>query len=367
MADRVWTVNMGAANTGLTMAYRVIGADLATLVARTTTGVSEIATGIYEVSVPWDDTWTGYILWDNGTLAAIDTFVGDLSADDLFPCAFAVNFGAAQTGLATVGYCIKNAAGVDIVARTVTGVSEAFTGSGIYLVIVSRDPSWVGRIDWDIATVVKATDPITAVPFDVPIVTSWPTPSDVENQLLTMGVTATISEKDVSRVISEFKLRTGRPQFFVDGAVEADYDVNPPDTRGGTAILYVNDFSAITGIVSNGRTLTESTDYWLTREIEGDSATPYISVSFNSACFGGPRSVTITGTPGYASIPDDVWMAVLERCVEQYLRNTGAEDWIATRKKLGDREIEFGGSGATRLDAYGANWEKVIDRYRRYL
>lgn len=168
MAERVWTVGGFADGLVGTLAYRVISASGDTLVARTTVGVEANGESNYKVAVEWTDSWTGYILWDDGTDAAIDTFVGTISSPDAFDCVFAVNMGAAYSGLSTVGYTIVGADDVDIIARTTTGVTEVFTASGIYIVVVSRDPSLNGRIDWDIATVVQpgASDPIVAFALD---------------------------------------------------------------------------------------------------------------------------------------------------------------------------------------------------------
>jgi hypothetical protein len=58
---------------GLPLAYRVVGADGSTLVARTTTGVTEYpaGSGLYTVTVPgWDQAWLGRVIWDDGTYFA---------------------------------------------------------------------------------------------------------------------------------------------------------------------------------------------------------------------------------------------------------------------------------------------------------
>lgn len=70
-----------------------------------------------------------------------------------------VSLGAGNTGLATVGYTLKNGDGTTFQARTTTGVYEI--GAGWYGVELGSGiftGFFEGRIDWDIATVFKASD-----------------------------------------------------------------------------------------------------------------------------------------------------------------------------------------------------------------
>lgn len=59
-----------------------------------------------------------------------------------------VAFGESKTGLATVGYTLKNDLGVTIQARTTTGVSE-IGSTGTYFAKVSLDTAFDTIIDWD--------------------------------------------------------------------------------------------------------------------------------------------------------------------------------------------------------------------------
>jgi hypothetical protein len=72
-----------------------------------------------------------------------------------------VALGAANAGLATVGYTLKNGDGTTLQARTVSGVSEI--GDGWYTVTVAG-AVWTAvgafRADWDIATAYKASEDI---------------------------------------------------------------------------------------------------------------------------------------------------------------------------------------------------------------
>lgn len=57
------------------------------------------------------------------------------------------SFGPGYTGLADVGYTLKDSAGVDVVARTTTGVFEQ--GGGTYGAIVPTIADNVVTIEWD--------------------------------------------------------------------------------------------------------------------------------------------------------------------------------------------------------------------------
>lgn len=58
-----------------------------------------------------------------------------------------VAFGAEYTGLATVGYALKDATGGDVVARTTTGVFEQ--AGGTYGVVIPTVADTVATIEWD--------------------------------------------------------------------------------------------------------------------------------------------------------------------------------------------------------------------------
>lgn len=59
------------------------------------------------------------------------------------------NFGPAYTGLATVGYAIKDSSGSVVSARTTTGVSEIQSGTGSYRVLASIPDGTQGFVVWD--------------------------------------------------------------------------------------------------------------------------------------------------------------------------------------------------------------------------
>ena len=60
-----------------------------------------------------------------------------------------VNFGAAYSGLATVGYRLYQSDGSDSVARTTVGVIEIGTNTGNYGCIVPSVPDNAVGIEWD--------------------------------------------------------------------------------------------------------------------------------------------------------------------------------------------------------------------------
>lgn len=60
-----------------------------------------------------------------------------------------VNFGISKAGLTTVGYTLLNSNDTEKQARTITGVFEVGTNTGIYGYLVSFDDDWIGTILWD--------------------------------------------------------------------------------------------------------------------------------------------------------------------------------------------------------------------------
>lgn len=60
-----------------------------------------------------------------------------------------VNFGAAKSGLYSVGYTLYTSAGVLQQARTITGVYEVQSSTGIYGAFISFEDNWSGFILWD--------------------------------------------------------------------------------------------------------------------------------------------------------------------------------------------------------------------------
>lgn len=65
----------------------------------------------------------------------------------------AVNFGAANGGLSTVGFTLKNADGTTNRTRTTSGVSEIVTGKGVYAASIQFDEGWSGYLIWDTGAV----------------------------------------------------------------------------------------------------------------------------------------------------------------------------------------------------------------------
>jgi hypothetical protein len=69
ITTRLLTADWGVTGLTGTLAYRVLDANGGTLVARTTTGVSEspAGSGLYRVKVAtWDTAWVGEVVWDAG-------------------------------------------------------------------------------------------------------------------------------------------------------------------------------------------------------------------------------------------------------------------------------------------------------------
>lgn len=138
--------------------YTVKLADGSTAIARTNSGVTQLAagSGSYVASVNgWNDAWTGLYWFDvtGRSGIGVDTFVGILSSYDPYIRTMAVNLGAAKTGLTgSVGYTVYAADGVTVlIALTTSGVTELVAGTGVYFAnIPGWHPSWVGTIVWTI-------------------------------------------------------------------------------------------------------------------------------------------------------------------------------------------------------------------------
>lgn len=66
---RTETVSFGSRRSGLsTVGYTLVNTDGSTKQARTTSGVVEVSSGsgVYGASITFDDSWTGFIVWDTG-------------------------------------------------------------------------------------------------------------------------------------------------------------------------------------------------------------------------------------------------------------------------------------------------------------
>ena len=61
------TVNFGSRRASLaTVGYKLLTADGTEIQARTTTGIAEIASGIYSCNIEFSDNFIGIIIWDTG-------------------------------------------------------------------------------------------------------------------------------------------------------------------------------------------------------------------------------------------------------------------------------------------------------------
>ena len=71
-----------------------------------------------------------------------------------------VNFGKGKAGLTSVGYTLYDASGIIDVPRTIVGVYEMGTNTGIYVCNIPFPDDFVGSIFWDTgdATLLFATE-----------------------------------------------------------------------------------------------------------------------------------------------------------------------------------------------------------------
>jgi hypothetical protein len=128
------SVNFGAAKTGLyTVGYALYGSTGIVKQARTITGVFEVSsgTGIYGAFITFDDSWSGFILWDTGESIPV------YSAESYGSNISLMNFGKNQSGLSTVGYKLVSSDGTEKQARTTTGVIEIGSSTGIFGVAIT--------------------------------------------------------------------------------------------------------------------------------------------------------------------------------------------------------------------------------------
>lgn len=211
---------------------------------------------------------------------------------------------------------------------------------------------------------------------------AYPVKDDVEALVSGAGITipATFNvEYQLYGAIEELEQTTGyRP--FLAGASDT-YRFDPPGPndrgmrRGGSRLLlldqaFVTVTEVRTGVTPDdaGTVLVENEDYYLRPENYDKHLEPITQILFASIQYGLPRSIKVTGTPGYAEeIRADVWNAVRDLAagrVAHALRQGIAAgqpiDWTS-----GDvserRSIEL----LQKLgDAWYSGARRVIARYR---
>lgn len=128
------TVDFGRLYTGAAVYYQILAADKSVVVARTNSGVTEIApgTGIYGVSIDTDTVAGRLIVWDvNGTSAvAVDDLGSEILSARMVPVdSFLVVPPSHQSGQTTAWvYCVSKGgtpqSGIPITIRAV-GVGSA--------------------------------------------------------------------------------------------------------------------------------------------------------------------------------------------------------------------------------------------------
>lgn len=222
-----------------TVGYKVVDTGGNELIARTTAGITEIASitglGIYAAEITLDDSvMEASVVWDDAATPA--NFVS--RSVNEFDALFDDSFSSLATlpvvdGVGTVGYTLYAADGTELAARSTSGVSRIFTGDVASLYQVAIEPPagiTSGIIVWDDAS--SPTELVARV-FSSALLASTTvgestlsiTRTDIKNYLARyLPITRTISQwsptqaADIDQII-----KSGERQFY-----------EPPVLRGET-------------------------------------------------------------------------------------------------------------------------------------
>ena len=117
-----------------------------------------------------------------------------------------VNFGESQAGLGTVGFTLLDATGVVDVPRSVAGVHEVGTSTGIYASQVTFTTQFSGSILWDTG----GSSPVYAAEQYNPTAENIAFIKDIEGGRWTIDNTTnkmTFYKSDNTTVVAEFDLQ----------------------------------------------------------------------------------------------------------------------------------------------------------------
>ena len=177
--------------------------------------------------------------------------------------------------------------------------------------------------------------------------------------------------------VEEFQRRSGWVPF--DEVAPSNWYFDPPidspENVSKEVVLELgNGFTTIsevrTGVSAsddNGTLLTSGTDYDLLPYNAARYSRPFEAILFKVSPGTVNRSIKIVGTPGFqASIPDDVYQAVLERAAALALPRVQQAVGQATEVKQGPVTVKYAtDEHQDRLSLWNDNFERTVMRYMR--
>lgn len=164
---------------------------------------------------------------------------------------------------------------------------------------------------------------------------------------------------------SEFERLTGWVPFLADSE-SSTVAFDPPELVPGYILDLGCAFWTVDSVSLDGSALTQSDDYVL-RKMSASSPLGYTAIQFKFNPGGKIQSVSVTGRKGLiASIPDDVYQAILGRGVAVAASHSQVSALDASRIKQGPVEMEFGGpkDAKGRIEMLNASFKSCAISWR---
>lgn len=209
---------------------------------------------------------------------------------------------------------------------------------------------------------------------------AYPTDAEIAAFLLSDGITVPAGyavSGYAESASSEFEQETGYVPFLSSG-VDSPRTFDPPGaaplpsgysaTFGGRRILLLRaGLLVLTSVVSNGAALP-ATQYRLLPLNSLVINRPYQVVEFLVPIWGPASSLVLTGHWGFsATVPDDVFQAILRIAAANILRDMGEANLLTPNKWVDGVSSES--FDTDRYSNYGKAWhayaDRVISRYKR--
>lgn len=207
--------------------------------------------------------------------------------------------------------------------------------------------------------------------------TAWPTVAQVTEAFESQGLTAPDSlAVHIDAAVNRWQSLTGwNPYFPVSGAEKDDtprtYFYDPPQFNNKT-LWFTQPWESITTLKTGitptyaGDTLVADTDYRLLPANRTFTSLPIIGVEFAKYPNGGWSSISITGVPGVAAIPDDVWLAVRDEAMRLAIIETMQGESTASEVRQGPITLKFDNDeGRSKLDRWSKQFSNVVNRHKR--
>lgn len=206
---------------------------------------------------------------------------------------------------------------------------------------------------------------------------TFPTTDDVAELLTAAG--QVVGDLDLATplaaTIAGWGTATGWNPFALASSSTRYYDapvtgyLELPGYAAITAVATGVEYDTATGAPGAGTAQVANVGYYPFRWRDGDTATPIVALDL---CCGrtrylgsvGRRSIAVTGTLGWPSIPDDVYSAILEETARRAFGTTQAAlSGGVAKVTIGGRTVEFDSSGASGI--WGENFRRTVRLYRR--